>query len=82
MEDRAQLSQDAYFAMFSYKTNVMAITKLSSIEINYINLIFHIKIFKIQFNRSRDTINTRILEKENNSALVELHTTKMYDCYF
>ena len=31
-------------------------------ETNYINLIFHIKLFKIPFNRSRDTIILSILE--------------------
>ena len=41
----------------------VAITRLSSVEINYINLIFFINFLMISFHRGRDTIITSILEK-------------------
>ena len=56
--------------------------KLCSIKINHINLIFHIKIFKIKFKRSRGTVTTNILKKNRKKAsLTKLRTLKMY-CYY
>ena len=43
---------------------VVVITKNSFMQINHINLIFHINFFKIPFNRSQVTIITNILEKK------------------